>query len=225
MAVGCSTKSAISPSEAAIWCAAAVTLIAASLGCSKAAGSRGNGLESSQVNEVFRSFIPPPPSSEASSDLDVYVDGSKSMRGYASSPDSNYNRLLRGLLQSATAGSFNLSVFKFTSTITPITNIPLNQIQSPGFYDGQDTPLRTLMARVAAAPTHTAIIVSDMVQSEVVNDNLAFTKALVQLASRSPQMRLLAYRSSFAREYYPESHRGQASICLSITQSLPCHRS
>src|SRR5437660_2596770 len=175
------------------------------------------------IEDLFRPFAVPQTEAKATQDLDVYVDGSMSMRGYASAEGSNYSRIIRELLQSAITAQFNLNVYKFTSTVTPVTNLQLSQFQSPDFYNGRDTPLAALLSRLATSPTHTVIIVSDLVQSEGGVDSLGLVRSLTNLADKRPQMKLMAYRSSFIGEYYPEN-RARAkhgTIRLNAQQSLP----
>ncbi|HLK63013.1 MAG TPA: hypothetical protein VKU19_06215 [Bryobacteraceae bacterium] len=176
------------------------------------------------IEESFRPFYGVRPEAAATSDLDIYVDGSMSMRGYVLAQNSNYSQMIREVLQSATAAQFNLNIYKFTSTVTPVTRLPLGQLQTPGFYDGRDTPLATLLSQLANETSHTAIIISDLVQSDGGVDSLGLVKSLSQLAGRGLQMRLLGYRSSFDGDYYPESRAGglgQRTFRLTMSQSLP----
>jgi hypothetical protein len=200
---------------------ALVALVAAFwVGC----GTRMQAPDDTATEESFRPFYGVQSEAQATSDLDIYVDGSMSMRGYVSAQNSNYSQMIREVLQSATAAQFNLNIYKFTSTITAVTHLPMGQLQTPGFYDGRDTPLAALLNRLADSPTHTAIIISDLVQSEGGVDSLGLVKSLSQLAGRRLQMRLLGYRSSFDGDYYPESRAGglgQRAYRLTMSQSLP----
>lgn len=187
-------------------------------------GTRVQAPDDAAVEESFRSFYAVQPEAQATSDLDIYVDGSMSMRGYISAQNSNYSRMIREVLQSATAAQFNLNIYKFTSTVTAVTNLPMGQLQTPGFYDGRDTPLAGLLNRLTATPSHTAIIISDLVQSEGGVDSMGLVKALAQLTGRRPQVRLLGYRSNFDGDYYPESRSGgsgQRAFRLTMSQELP----
>ena len=198
-----------------------VTLAAAfGVGC----GTRMQAPDDLAIEESFRPFYGVQPEAQATSDLDIYVDGSMSMRGFVSAQNSNYSQMIREVLQSATAAQFNLNIYKFTSTVTAVTHLPMGQLQTPGFYDGRDTPLAALLNRLADYPSHTAIIISDLVQSEGGVDSLGLVKSLSQLAGRRLQMRLLGYRSSFDGDYYPESRAGglgQRAFRLTMSQGLP----
>jgi len=132
-------------------------------------------------------------------------------------------RVLTGLLRSAqeATAQFTLNIYKLASTVTSVSN-PL-ELQSPNFYGGGDTPLADLLVRISQEPTHTAIIISDMVQSKPGTDSSTLAGALAQLANQRPQMRLLGYRSHFEGEYFPENKTADwhGKIPLSVSQSLP----
>src|ERR1700682_3439595 len=76
--------------------------------------------DDSAVEEVFRPFQVAAGGADATRDLDVFVDGSLSMRGYVTTEGSNYSRVIRELLQSGTAATFNLNTYKFTTTINSV---------------------------------------------------------------------------------------------------------
>ena len=83
------------------------------------------------------------------------------------------------------------------------------------------------MDRVAATPEHTAIIISDLVQSERTHtkDTNSLIKSLARLAAMRPQIRLLAYRSNFAGFYYPEAkHAAKFHLALSQACQVPVVR-
>ena len=144
-----------------------------------------------------------------------------SMQGYAVA-GSNYTRVLRDVLQSAASAQFNLNVFKFNEKITSVTDLPVSDLVLPDFYAGKDTPLTALVDRIASTPDHTAIVISDLVQSEGTRtrDTNSLIKSLARLAVKRPQIRLLAYRSNFVGFYFPEfKHVGKFHLALS--QALP----
>lgn len=171
-----------------------------------------------KVNDMYP---PPPPETEnAGNGLDIYVDGSSSMRGFVSSFSSNYCQTVHEIVESATVGRFDLRIYKFATEISTITNLPLNQLQSPAFYNGRDTPLAAILNRLALAPTRSAIIITDLVQSQTGTDSLLLAQALGHLAGQLHEIKLLGYRSTFNGSYYPESHHGP-TIKLTSTQSLP----
>lgn len=171
-----------------------------------------------KVEERFP--LPAPETENAGDGLDIYIDGSMSMRGYVASSDSNYSRIVREVVQSATVAQFDLRVYKFATSITPVTHLPMSQVQSSDFYNGRDTPLAAILNRLAESPGRSAIIITDMVQSQSGTDSLVLAKALSRLSIQTHEIKLLAYRSSFSGAYYPESHRGPA-LKLAATQSLP----
>lgn len=159
-----------------------------------------------------------------SKDLDVYIDGSESMRGFAVPNDSNFRALVGDLLEASSTASFNLNEYKFTSAITGINGMPVSEILNPAFYNGLDTPLADLVARIAATPGHTAIIVSDLVQSERGRDWQALALAFSHLAETRPQIRLLAFRSGFEGNYFPEFRTGSEHsprLLFRLSQDVP----
>jgi hypothetical protein len=169
-----------------------------------------------------RQFSEGQQSSESTADLDVYVDNSGSMRGFVSDPESNYSRLIREMLQAATANQFNLQVIRFSEGFQRVDKLPLGVLQSPEFYNGKDTPLTELLRRLAESPNRSTIVISDLVQSEKTADSVELVKALGGLAKIFPEMKLLAYRSSFAGSYFPESRRKKSGVFpLTVEQTLP----
>ncbi len=138
--------------------------------------------------------------------LDIYLDDSGSMRGFATRPESNYLRVLQGTLLAATAAPFDLSVYPLSSK-SPVPPAPMNQFSKASFYEKPDTPLVDLVSRIAQKPDHTAIVISDLVQSERQQnqDIQALIRVLRQLVEMRSEIRLFAFRSDFVGDYYPES--------------------
>ena len=155
----------------------------------------------------------------ATQQLDIYVDGSLSMRGFAAAQDSNYSRIAREVVSSATTASFDVNIYKFTSTISKVTNLPLGQLQSPDFYNGSDTPLASLLNHLA--PDHSVIVLTDLVQSDKGTDNLDLVRAFTALGARKLEIRLLGYRSSFRGEYYPENLPKRRHFPVELSQAIP----
>jgi hypothetical protein len=158
--------------------------------------------------------------------LDIYIDGSGSMRGFAVPENSNYRSLVHDLLEAASTSEISVNKYKFTSTTTLIKDTPVSEIQSPGFYNGADTPLAELVDRIAGIPNRTAIILSDLVQSERSIDWGALSESFRHLAETRPQIELLAFRSDFDSDYVPEYRAGAsagARVHLKLSQSIPNH--
>jgi hypothetical protein len=200
---------------------ALVLLLTLVLGASCDSGSHAPDTRSTR--KLFPPSVEQDPRGDPTTDIDVYVDGSESMKGFARATGSNFMRVLTGLLRSAqeAKAQFTLHLYKLASTVSPVPN-PL-ELQSPNFYSGGDTPLADLLVRISKEPAHTAIIITDMVQSERGTDSSTLAGALAQLANQRPQMRLLGYRSHFDGDYFPENRTADwhGTIQLSVSQSLP----
>jgi hypothetical protein len=157
----------------------------------------------------------------ASQNLDIYVDDSGSMRGFVATSRSNYREVLRNILLSATTAQLHTSVYPLSSDQS-INSMPLSEIESSAFYGRSDTPLAAVLRKIASRRDHSAILVSDMVLSERGVDNQGLIAALTDLAVQRPEMRLLAFRSDFAGEYFPEAHTGgKPKIAVNVSQSVP----
>ena len=153
--------------------------------------------------------------------MDLYIDGSGSMHGFAVPQASNFRNVVREVIESADDHGFAVTTYKFTSTFTNISGEEISQIEAPQFYNGQDTPLAALINRIASWPNRTSIVISDLVQSEQGLDVQALIRALLQLSSLRPEIRLLAYRSDFDGRYKPEfGGPGTPSIQLKMSQSI-----
>lgn len=142
------------------------------------------------------------------------------MRGFVSSPDSHFRRLVRHVLNTGTTGQFDLLAYKFSTTVESVARLSEAEILDPGFYNGADTPLSGLLDRIAGQPRRVAVIVSDMVLSGKHANSLDLVKALQRLAAQRRELRLLGFRSSFSGEYYTESGARQ-TIRLNLSQNLP----
>ena len=68
----------------------------------------------------------------------------------------------------------------------------------PDFYQKQDTPLAALVDKIAGREGHTAILVSDLVQSEPTGDTQGRVAALTKLTVKRPEIRLLSFRSDLS---------------------------
>ncbi len=153
--------------------------------------------------------------------MDLYIDGSGSMHGFAVPQASNFRMVVREVIESAEDHGFAVSKYKFTSAITDVSGDKIGQIEAPGFYDGQDTPLAALIDRIASQPRRTSIVISDLVQSQQGRDVQALIGALLHLTTLRPEIKLLAYRSDFDGRYTPESGGpGTLPIQLKMSQSI-----
>jgi len=210
---------------------AVVALLSLTSGCCKRpALPDGPQLEKIFQTEGAAAAKPQPPKSVPVRELDVYIDGSYSMAGYVSESagQSQYRRVLHHILDASTTAQYKLSAYKFANDITPVNHMEVSQILSPGFYNGTDTPLNLLLDRIGRQDYagHLSIILSDMVQSEVAKDQLEMVDSLSRLVTHRPEVRLLAFRSSFTGPYYIESiahsrKQKQQSYPLNLGQSIP----
>jgi hypothetical protein len=157
-------------------------------------------------------------------DLNIYIDGSLSMAGFAQAQGSIFRELINGLLQQANANRFNLNIYKFSTKVENVTGKTISEIQSPAFYDGGDTPLAQLIETIAAEPNdRTSIVISDMVQSQKGRDSQWLARAFSGLASKRPEIELLGYRSDFDGDYYPEMRLpgSPGRFPLKMSQTVP----
>jgi len=155
--------------------------------------------------------------------LDIYIDGSQSMQGFTAIRQSNFCTMIGEIMLQAEAAQFHLTTYKFASEITKLDNPSLNQLQSPDFYRGHDTRLAELLRVIGSRPQDSAVIISDLVQSEPGSDSQALVEELAAIGASTRQMDLIAYRSSFDGTYDPEykssDHPGK--LRLKVSQQVP----
>lgn len=178
-----------------------------------------------QLEAIEKAFAPSPaPKRELTGnavlDLDVYIDASKSMRGFALPEGTQFMHVVQHVLEQGTMGRYRLTPYRFTSDVTALPQLSVKQATSPDFYNGKDTPLSQLLERIGKTPNRISLVISDMVQSDKINDRLRMVKALQGLASQHFEIRLLGFRSSFRGDYYVESIPGR-TIHLQQSERLP----
>uniref|UniRef100_A0A372IJJ9 Uncharacterized protein n=2 Tax=Paracidobacterium acidisoli TaxID=2303751 RepID=A0A372IJJ9_9BACT len=166
----------------------------------------------------LKAFDPPAAAGTPAGDLDIYLDGSQSMQGFTADKDSNFCALIKEIMLNAETARFRLTSYSFSTTTRTLDHPPLAQLESAGFYTGSDTPLAKLLETIGQQPQHTAVIVSDLVQSEPGRDNQALVSALAALGG-SRVMDLLAYRSSFSGSYDPENKYAAHAGLVRLNQS------
>jgi hypothetical protein len=179
-----------------------------------------------QIEQTFRAE----PISEGraapspNSALDVYIDGSQSMQGFTQDGQTNFTRKLRLIVDQANNG-LNPQIICFSTELTVLPDYTVQQLLSPSFYKGLDTPLSTVLNRIADNASRMAIVISDMVQSDAHSDEVKLSRALTTLMQKKLQIELLAFRSSFNGDYYienlPKKHGRQQSFELHTSESLP----
>lgn len=149
----------------------------------------------------------PPPAAPPASSLELYIDGSQSMRGFVDNPNSIYGKTLTAVYTNALTARYNVEAYKFSSQIEPLGQALVSDLASPAFYGGGDTPLSQLLRRVAShvAAGAVCVIVTDMEQSESHKDEKDMIAALQEVAQASPAIMLVAFRSSFKGKYFVET--------------------
>jgi hypothetical protein len=101
---------------------------------------------------------------------------------------------------------------------------PMSKFAEASFYNKADTPLVELITRIAAQPEHSAIVISDLVQSErqQSRDIQGLIAVLRQLVEKRSEIRLFAFRSDFTGDYYPESRtKAESKITVDASQNVP----
>lgn len=129
--------------------------------------------------------------------LQLYIDGSGSMRGFVTDKEATYSKALRQILDRATTAQYPLSIYKFAGAVSSLHTGLSHQLLSPTFYDGDDTSLAHLLTQIAGEATGLSVVVSDLIQSEPGKDQLAMLKAVRKAVEKRPEVLLLAFRSRF----------------------------
>ena len=150
--------------------------------------------------------------------LDLYIDGSMSMRPFVTTTDSSYRRVLRQVVEKATTARYALNVYRFSrppsdrsaSAVTQVRNFRISQLLSPDLYDGSDTPLAGLLSLIAAGSQRNrlSLIVSDLVQSERGEDQISLVRTFHQILASRPEVLLMAFRSRYQGKYPFETPPG-----------------
>lgn len=162
-------------------------------------------------------------SGAAADDLDIYIDGSQSMQGFTANRQSNFCTMVSEIMLQSEAAQFHLTTYKFASDIAKLSDPSLSELQSPDFYKGSDTRLAALLRAIDSRPDHSAVIISDLVQSEPGSDSQALVEELASIGASTRQLDLIAYRSSYDGIYDPEYKSGghPGKIKLSLSQRIP----
>lgn len=114
------------PLALALWVMGALLL--------SACGSKQQPLPSLDTSDIV---IPKAPAQSRPFGVDVCIDATPSMEGFAADPDSSYRRFLEdleGSLVSAVRNVSELRFFKFGETIRQITRDEFRTARTPGFY-------------------------------------------------------------------------------------------
>lgn len=194
-----------------LFCVLATVLSALliSQGCGPSGGPGTPGPAPKAIADTFSPLSPPPPPDPQGRlpTLNLYLDGSESMRGFVADPQSRYCLTVQRVYQKAVTAQYPLRAFKVSSSYTPLGEMLASELAKASFYDGGDSPLAELLSRVAkeAAVGRMSLIISDFVQSEVRKDQIAMARSLQEIAAGGPEVLLLAFRSSFDGPYFVET--------------------
>jgi|CXWL01.1.fsa_nt_gi hypothetical protein len=142
--------------------------------------------------------------------LQIYVDSSQSMRGFANVQGGRFCRLLDQLLDRSVAGGYEVSVYSFDKDVAPVApSVGSNLLRDPLFFQGSETSFPVLFTaiRKARRPGGLALVLTDLVQSGKTGEQRAMAAALRDLATQPVEVVLIALRSPFVGRYWPESTR------------------
>ncbi len=161
--------------------------------------------------------------------LNIWIDGSKSMRGFVRMENTSFVRVMRWIMEKSATAEFLRRTSRFWGDengelrIAQVDAARVQDLLSPWFYEGKETPLSSLLDRVAreSSPHKVFIIVSDLVQSEREKDQLALAQSFRKVGERGGEILLLAFRSGFDGEYFIETSPGGSPIHLLLVESAP----
>lgn len=187
--------------------AVVLPILAAMSGCGK--GSSPCPTQE-RVLRVFSANSPgsvPADSAGGGLQLDLYLDDSKSVCGFVAGREFEYVEVLGSLLRHTETAGYDRRVFRFSGLSLPVPGLTRTKVLSPDFYTGGETPLRRLLdaIRQRQEPNRIAMVVTDMVQSESLDDQQSLAEALRLLALQNPHIVLLGFRSRFSGSYYPQA--------------------
>jgi hypothetical protein len=188
-------------------------VIISALGCkgvSLPSDAAPNDRELEQAfSTVIENQLSVPLSGQSPRRLHIYIDSSKSMRGFAASPDAKYVEVLDRLLDDASSAGFQVATHSFSENVEVMNNSGSAVFLDPTFYRGLETSFPKLFRHVAneRGQGTISIIVSDMVQSGKSGDQRALLGSLQEVTQSKPELQLLAFRSSFKGTYYIEGRR------------------
>lgn len=185
----------------------ALLVFAAVSGCGKSAPPCPS------QDRVLRAFAADPPGSSPTDSLggelqlDLYIDDSKSVAGFVADRAFGYVEVLGSLLRHTETAGYVRRVFRISDMSLPVHGLSRNIVLSSNFYTGGETPLRRLLdaIRQRRDPNRIALVITDLVQSESLDDQQSLAEALRLLALQNPHIVLLGFRSQFRGSYYPQA--------------------
>jgi len=153
-----------------------------------------------------------PSSPREFSELDFYIDGSESIRGFLAPVkvpgqpmrSSQFDGVLRWLLDKQATAGYHVSAYRFDSGIRELTGTLTRQVTDSNFYNGKDTKLTEVLSKVIERRS-TAVIVSDFVESHNAKDQVKLIETMRQLVDSGYSLNFFAFRSEFRGKYFCET--------------------
>ncbi len=134
------------------------------------------------------------------------------MKGFTTLPYSEYHSVLEAVLDQAATADYELTAFRFADDVAKRSVSP-TMLQDAAFYDGKKTSFVRLCEHIEKdrAPGKVSLVLTDLVQSELVEDQRALARAFAGLARNGFKVTLLGFRSAFVGTYWVESHPAKGS--------------
>lgn len=181
----------------------------ATLGCGD------TGTSSPSPNEFLPRFGLPRKLAEESGterpEIRLYLDRSKSMRGFVEPRSSKYRQVLNLLLDRAAVSHCPFRAFGFADDVEVLSS-GSQPAETPSFYAGLHTDLRHLFVDAAPRIGAVSIVVSDFVQSADGDDQRALAAAVDGRDAAEWQVALLGFRSTFHGSYFVERPGATARV-------------
>jgi hypothetical protein len=159
-------------------------------------------------------------------DLNVYVDVSKSMKGFISSPQTNYVRVLEELIDGAQRAAYKVQAFGFSGGVSPGAKTSYLPFLDERQYKETFTSLGGLLGEIVAAKRSGTlnVIVTDLDVSQSSLGQSQLSGALQALAVQGIEVKVLGFRSAFRGDYESESTPPWPGATFLCTSSGPDRR-
>ncbi len=157
------------------------------------------------VLAAFNAKPEPMPDLEPKPPVNLYIDTSMSMRGFAAYPGSKFTNVALNISHKLTTASYTMRSYQFASGFERLTGNIERSIVQLSTYSGAETHLTELLQRVSShlRSGEISVVISDLVQSTQLLHQMDLVKEFADLlAARRPEMLLLAFRSGFSGTYY-----------------------
>ena len=176
-----------------------------------------------EILTVFEASLPGTPPDPVKPPLNLYIDSSMSMRGFATDPQSTYVRTVQQVWRQAVLAQYKLNAWRFSGEFSALNSTNSSRLAAPDFYNGLDTHLTALLTRLTADIDQGEVVavVSDLVQSEAGRNELDLVKELLTtLSEKHPEVLLLGLRSSFRGAYFVETG-SKGTFQLNLAEGPP----